>query len=113
MLKQDHWQTHPSYAKMPGRNHSPNMGSDDSSTFVNPLHEGSSQSFCPYAYSPETAIPPPPQGIDSPFVSKPKRNTGYQVALAVLTLLVVMLGSLEVVQLAAHTPLTTYPSGST
>jgi len=113
MLQQDHWQTHPSHAKMPGRNHAPSMGEDDSSTFVNPLHDGSSQSFSPYAYSPETAIPPPPPGIDSPHVSQPKRNTGYQVALAVLTLLVVVLGSLEVVQLAAHTLLTTYPSGST
>ena len=65
------------------------------------------------SYSPETAIPPPPPGIYSPLVSQPKRNTGYQVALAVLTVLVVALGSLEVIQLAAHTPLTTYPSGST
>ena len=111
--QQDHWQTHPSNAKMPGRNHAPSMGADDSSTFVNPLHDGSSQSFSPYAYSPETAIPPPPPGIDSPRVSQPKRNTGYQVALAVLTLLVVVLGSLEVVQLAAHTLFPTYPSGST
>ncbi len=113
MVQQDHWQTHPSYAKMPGRNLSPNMGADDSSTFVNPLHEGSSQSFSPYAYSPETAIPPPPPGIDAPRVSLPKRNTGYQVALAVLTLLVVVLSSLEVVQVAAHTMIPTYSSGST
>jgi hypothetical protein len=113
MLQQDHWQTHPSHAKMPGRNHAPNMGADDSSTFVNPRHEGSSQSFSPYIYSPETAIPPPPPGVDSPRVSQPKRNTGYLVALAVLTLLVVVLGSLEVVQLAAHTLTPTYPSGST
>ena len=113
MVQQDHWQTHSSNAKMPGRNHAPSMGEDDSSTFVNPLHDGSSQSFSPYAYSPETAIPPPPPGIDSLRVSQPKRNTGYQVALAVLTLLVVVLGSLEVVQLAAHTLFLTYPSGST
>ena len=113
MVQQDHWQTHSSNAKMPGRNHSSSMGEDDSSTFVNPLHDGSSQSFSPYAYSPETAIPPPPPGIDSLRVSQPKRNTGYQVALAVLTLLVVVLGSLEVVQLAAHALFPTYPSGST
>jgi len=113
MVQQDHWQTHSSNAKLPGRNHSPSMGKDDSSTFVNPLHDGSSQSFSPYAYSPETAIPPPPPGIDSLRVSQPKRNTGYQVALAVLTLLVVVLGSLEVVQLAAHTLFPTFPSGST
>ena len=113
MLQRDHWQTHPSHAKMTGRNHSPNMGADDSSTFVNPLHEGSSHLFSPYAYSPETAIPPPPPGIDSLRISQPKRNTGYQVALAVLTLLVVVLGSLEVVQLAEHTLFPSYPSGST
>jgi len=80
---------------------------------VNPLHEESSQSFSPYAYSPETAIPPPPPGIVSPRVSQPKRNTSYQVALTVLTLLVVVLGSLEVVQLAEHTLFPSYPSGST
>ena len=113
MSQQNQWQAHPSNASMLGRSHSPNLGADDSSTFVNPQHEGSSQSFSPYAYSPETAIPPPPPGIDSPPVSQPKRNTGYQVALAVLTLLVVVLGSLEVVQLAAHTLFPNYPSGST
>jgi hypothetical protein len=113
MSQQDRWQTHPSHAQMPGRNHFPNMGADDSSTFVNPLHEGSSQSFSPYAYSPETAIPPPPPGIDSPRVYQPKRNTGYQVALAVLTLLVVVLGSLEVVQVAAHTLFPIYSSQTT
>ncbi len=113
MSQQDQWQAHPSNASMPGRSHYPGMVADDSSTFVKPLHEGSSQSFSPYAYSPETAMPPPPPGIYSPLVSQPKRNTGYQITLAILTLLVVMLGSLEVVQLAAHTLLTTYPSGST
>jgi len=80
---------------------------------VNPLHEGSSQSFSPYVYAPETAIPPPPPGMYAPLVSQPRRNTRYQIALAVLTVLVVALGSLEIIQLAAHTPLTTYPSGST
>ena len=113
MVQQDHWQTHSSNAKMPGRNHASSMGEDDSSTFVNSLHDGSSQSFSPYAYSPETAIPPPPPGIDSPRVSQPNRITGYLVALAVLTLLVVVLGSLEVVQLAEHTLFPSYPSGST
>jgi hypothetical protein len=37
----------------------------------------------------------------------------HVIAIAVLTLLVMMLGSLEVVQLAVPTLLTTYPSGST
>ncbi len=113
MSQQDQWQAHPSYTSMPGRQHCPNREADDSSTFVNPLHEGSSQSFSPYVYSAETVMPPPPPGIYSPLVSQPKRNTGYQIALAVLTVLVVALGSLEVIQLAAHTPLTTYPTGST
>ena len=44
-------------------------------------------------------------------VPQPKRNTGYQVALVVLTLLVVVLGSLEVLQLATHTPVSTIPLG--
>ena len=113
MAQQDHWQAHPSNERMPGRSHYPSMGADDSSTFVNPLHEGSSQSFSPYTFAPETAIPPPPPGMDSLRLSQPKTSRGYQIALAVLTLLVVVLGSLEVVQLAAHTLLTTYPSGST
>ena len=68
MSQQNQWQAHPSNASMLGRSHYPNMGADDSSTFVNPLHEGSSQSFSPYAYSPETAIPPPPPGVNSPRV---------------------------------------------
>jgi hypothetical protein len=112
MSQQDQWQAHPSYPSMPGRQLCPNREANDSSTFVNPLHEGSSQSFSPYVYSPETAIPPPPPGIYSPLIFQPKRNTRYQIALAVLIVLVVALGSLEIIQLAAHTPLTTYPSGS-
>lgn len=112
MSQQDQWQTHLSYSSLPGRQHCPNMGVDDSSTFVKPLHEGSSQSFSPYTCSTETAMPPPPPGMYSPLVSQPKRNTGYQIALAVLTLLVVTLGSLDVIQVAAHPSLTTYPSGA-
>jgi hypothetical protein len=113
MSQQDHWQAHPSYTSMPGRQHCPNREANESSTFVNPLHEGSSQSFSPYVYSPETAIPPPPPGMNAPLFFQPKRNTRYQIALIVLTLLVVVLGSLEVVQLAGHTLLPTYPSEST
>ena len=112
MSQQNQWQAHPSNARMPGGRHRPNMGADDSSTFVHPLYEGSSQPFSPYTYSPETAMPPPPPGMYSPLVFQQKRNTGYLIALAVLTLLVVVLGSLEGVQLAAHMLLTTYPSGS-
>jgi hypothetical protein len=106
------FQAHPSNASMPGRSHNPSMGADDSSTFVKPLQEGSSQSFSPYTFSTETAIPPPPPGMYSPLVSQPKRKRGYLITIVVLTVLVVTLGSLEVVQLAAQTPLTTYPSGS-
>jgi len=113
MSQQDHWQAHPSYTSIPGRQHCPNMGADDSSTFVKPLHEGSSQSFSPYVYAPETAIPPPPPGMYAPLFFQPKRNTRYQIALVVLTVLIVALGSLEVIQLTTHTPLTTYPSEST
>ncbi len=113
MSQRDQWQAHPSNASMPGRSHYPSMVADDSSTFVKPLHEGSSQSFSPYTCSPETAIPPPPPGMNTPLLCQQKRNRGYQIALALLTVFVVVLGSLEVVQLAAHTPLTTYPSGST
>ncbi len=112
MSQQDQWQAHPYYTSMPGRQHCPNREANDSSTFVNPLHEGSLQSFSPYVYSPETAIPPPPPGIYSPLISQPKRNTRYQIALAVLLVLVVALGSLVVIQVTAHTPLTTYTSGS-
>src|SRR5260370_421366 len=113
MSQQDQWQDHPSTASMPGRNHYPSMVADDSSTFVNPLHEGSSQSFSPYPSSTETAIPPPPPDLYPPLPSQPKTNRGYLIALAVLTLLVVLVGSLEVVQLAVPTLLKTYLSGST
>src|SRR6266496_1008194 len=113
MVQQDDWQTHPSHAKMPARNYASNMGADDSSTFVNPRHEGSSQYTSPYPYSAGTGIPPPPPDLYPPLPTQPKRNQGYFIALTVLTLLVVVLGSLEVVQLAAHSPLPTYPSEST
>src|SRR5437016_1931740 len=103
MSQNDQWQSHPSYSSMPGSQYCSNMGADDSSTFVKPLHEGSSQSFSPYVYSPETVIPPPPPGMYAPLLFQQKRNTGYKIALAVLTVLVVGLGFLEVIQLAAHT----------
>jgi hypothetical protein len=69
MSQQDPWQTHPSYTGMSGTQDSSNRAEDDSSTFVNPLHMRSSQSFSPYGFSTETAMPPPPPGIDGPFVS--------------------------------------------
>jgi len=113
MSQQDEWQAHPFNASIQGRQYAPNMETDDSSTFVKSLDEGSPRSYPPYVYSPETAMPPPPPGIDSQLVSPSKRDSGYRIALAVLIILVVALGSLEVFQMTAHTPLTTYSSGST
>jgi len=86
---------------------------DDSSTFVKPLHAGSSQDTAAYPYDAGTAIPPPPPDLYPPLPAHPKRNRVHVIAITVLTLLVMMLGSLEVVQLAAHTLFPTYPSGST
>jgi hypothetical protein len=112
MSQQNQWQTHLSSAKISGRNSSPNMGVDDSSTFVNPIHDGSSQQFFPYTFSPETVIPPPPPGMPSPRVLPSKSNRGYQIALAVLTVFVVVLGSLEVIQFVARSPGVPSPLGS-
>src|SRR5215831_13705245 len=89
MSQPDPWQTHLSYTERAERNHATNMGADDSSTFVNPLHEGSSHGISPYGFFTETAMPPPPPGIDAPFVPHSKRNTGSLIALVVLSVLVV------------------------
>ena len=113
MSQQDQWQAHPSNASMPGRNHSPSMGADDSSTFVKPLHAGSSQYTSPYPYTAGTAIPPPPPDLYPPLPPQPKKNRVQVIAITLLAVLVVLVGSLEVVQLAVPTLLTTYPSGST
>lgn len=88
-----------------------NMSMDASSTFVKPHHEGSSQSFTPYVFSPETAIPPPPPYLypQYPFQSKKKR--GYVIAIALLTLMVIGLGSLEIVQLTGNMLRTNSPYG--
>jgi hypothetical protein len=113
MSQQDYWQAHPSYSGMAGKQHSENLGANDLPTFVNPLHDGSSQHYFPYTFSSETVIPPPPPGVVSPRGTPSKSNRGYQIALAILALFVVVLGSLEVIQLVVHTPLVTNPSGST
>jgi hypothetical protein len=89
------------------------MKEDISSTFVKPLHDGAPQSSSPYPFSAGTAIPPPPPELYPSLPPQPKRNRVHLIAITVLAVLVVLLGSLEVVQLAAHTLLTTYPSGST
>ena len=113
MSQQDQWHAHPSDSSMSGGNPYLNTPTDVSSTFVKPLHDKASQSFSPYTRSAETAIPPPPPYLYPQLPSQPKRNIGYLITITVLTLLVVGLGSLEVVQVAANRRLTTYPDGST
>ena len=112
MSQQDQWQAHLSYPYISGKQDSSNRAEGDSSTFISPLHVGSSQSFSPYGCSTETAMPPPPPGMDAPFVPQPKRNTGYLIALVVLSVLVVTLGSLELLQVITHIPLAPGPSAS-
>jgi hypothetical protein len=102
MTQQNKWQAHPSYVSRQGRQHAPNMEADNSSTYVKPALEGSAQSFYPYTYAPETAIPPPPPSIDLPLVIPSKSFSGYRIALAVLIVLVMALGSLEVIQVTRH-----------
>jgi hypothetical protein len=102
MTQQDEWQAHPINASRQGNQHAPNMEADNSSTYVKPAHEGSAQSFYPYTYAPETAIPPPPPGINLPRVIPSKSFSGYRITLAVLIVLVVALGSLEVIQVTRY-----------
>ena len=90
-----------------------NMSTDVSSTFVKPLQDGSSQFTSVYTRSTSTVIPPPPPYLYPQLLSQPKRNIGYLMAIAVLVLMVVGLGSLEVVQLAGGKLLTNYTFGST
>lgn len=103
MVEQQRWQAHPSDT---------NMRTDVSSTFVKPLHAGSSQYTSPYPYSAGTAIPPPPPDLYPPLPPQPKKNRVQVIAITIRAVLVVLLGSLEVVQLAVPTLLTMYPSGS-
>src|SRR6266581_5276775 len=90
-----------------------NTSMDASSTFVKPLHDGSSQSPSVYTYSTGTAIPPPPPYLYPQLPSQPRRNRGYLFAIVVLALMLVGLGSLEVVQLAGGKLLTNAPYWST
>ncbi len=103
MLEQQRWQAHPSDTT---------MRTDVSSTFVKPLHTGSSQYTSPYPYTEGTAIPPPPPDLYPPLPSHPKRNRVQVIAIAVLAVLVVGLGSLEGMQLTTHTLFPTFPYGS-
>jgi hypothetical protein len=102
MLQPDPLQAHQPSACMPAWQYAPHIRMDDSSTFVNPLHEGSSEWISPYDFSPETAIPPPPPGIDGASVSLRVRDRGYRIALAVLVVLVLALGFLEMMQVTKY-----------
>jgi hypothetical protein len=102
MSQHDQRQAYPSYLYMSGKQDSSNGAEGDSSTFVNPVPVGSSHSYTPYGCSTETAMPPPPPGIDAPVVPRSKRHRGYLVALVVLSVLVVVLGSLELLQVATQ-----------
>jgi hypothetical protein len=88
------------------------MSMDDSSTFVKPLHDGSSQSTSVYTNSTGTAIPPPPPNLYPQPPYQPRKNRGYLFVIAVLALMVVGLCSLEVFQLAGNTLLTHDTFGS-
>jgi hypothetical protein len=90
-----------------------NMSMDASSTLVKPLHDGSSQSTSVYTHSTGTAIPPPPPYLYPQFPSHPKRNRGYLIAITILVLMVLGLGSLEVYQFSEGKLLTISPYGST
>jgi hypothetical protein len=100
MSQQEQHPAYPSHVSLSGGNPYINISADASSTFVKPLHEGSSQPFTPYAFSPETAIPPPPPYLYQQLPYQPKRKKGYVIAIALLALMVVGLGTLEVFQVA-------------
>jgi hypothetical protein len=84
---------------------------DSSTTFVKPLYEGSSQLFTPYAFS-EDVIPPPPPYLYQQLPHQSKRHRWYVIAIALLTLLVVGLGTLEVFQIAGGKLLAHDPNGN-
>ena len=111
MSQQEEHSAYPFNTRIPGGN--TNTQADSSTTFVKPLHEGSSQPFTPYTFSEETAIPPPPPYLYQQFPHQPKRNRGYIIAIVLLTLLVVGLGTLEVFQVAGGKLLAQDPNRST
>src|SRR5260370_19819198 len=115
MSQQERWPSTPSYAMTPAGNPFPNLPTDVSSTFVKPLHDASSPPLSPHTPSARTPTPiPPPPPYWYPHASSPaKSKRGYLIAIAVLALMVVGLGSLEVVQLAVGKLLTTSTYGST
>jgi hypothetical protein len=101
--------THPFIMHVPGDN--AKTQEDSSTTFVKPLSEGSSQPFTPYTFS-EEAIPPPPPYVYQQLPLQPKRNRGYVIAIALLALLVVGLGILEVFQVVGWKLLAQDPNQS-
>ena len=114
MSQQERWQSTLSDALTPAGNPLPNMPTDVSSTFVKPLQDAPSPPTSPHTPSTGTPIPiPPPPPYWYPYASSPvKSKRGYLIAIVVLALMVVGLGSLEVVQLAGGKLLTTSSSGS-
>ncbi len=115
MSQQERWPPIPSDAMTPAGNPLPNLPTDVSSTFVKPLQNAPSPPTSPHTPSAGTPIPiPPPPPYWYPYASpQTKRKRGYLIAIAVLALMVVGLGSLEVVQLIGGKLLTTASSGST
>ena len=103
MVEQQRWHAHPSDTTMP---------TDVSSTFVKPLHTGSSQYTSPYPYTAGTAIPPPPPDLYPPRPPQPKRNRVHVIAITLLTVVVLGLVCLEGVQLTTHTLFPTFPYGA-
>jgi hypothetical protein len=84
---------------------------DSSTTFVKPLHEGTSRPFTPYTFS-EEILPPPPPYLYPQILHESKRNTGYVIAIALLVLLVVGLGALEAIQVVGWRLLAQDPNQS-
>jgi hypothetical protein len=111
MTHQQRWQTHTSNTSTPARTPNRNMQEDDSATFVKPLYEGSALPFTPYT-STEGDIPPPPPYLYQQLPHQPKRNKGYIIAIALLTLLVVGLGAIEVFQVVGGKLLSFDPNWS-
>jgi len=110
MSQKEQHPTYPSRVHMSGGN--ANTQGDSSTTFVKSLHDGSSQPFTPYSFSPETAIPPPPPYLYQQLPHQPKRKKGYVIAIALLALMVVGLGTLEVFQVAGGKLLANNPNRS-
>jgi hypothetical protein len=97
MSHQQQWQTYLSNASTSARTPNPSMQEDDSTTFVKPPYARSAQPFTPYT-STEGDIPPPPPYLYQQLPHQPKRNRGYVIAIVLLAMLIVGLGSLEVIQ---------------